>query len=149
GQTPLLPHLISIDAVGGNLPVDPALNCNLRRPWPTPPLASCAGRTFYFTNHGQQQQLGRTPDGALYMGPNRMSWETWAVDDAGNGRVFLRSTEGPVLSSNAAGVVSSTTNRGATERWLIDIANSGDFLITSEASRMHLGARPDGSLYTG
>jgi hypothetical protein len=105
-------------------------------------------RVFLVSNSDTNKQLGARPDGTVYTNSNLLAWETWTVQDAGNGEVFLVSTHNTQLGSKADGSVYTNSNRLAWERWRIEHAEGGRFLFTSVAHGLHLGARPDGSVYT-
>jgi hypothetical protein len=104
------------------------------------------GARVLLTNFEHVVQLGATPETKVYMHANKDTWERWTVEDAGNGRVFLRSAHGTYLGSRANGEVYVTPNRDSWERWIISF-NDG-FRIRSAEWNLNLGSRPDGSIYT-
>lgn len=104
------------------------------------------GARILLTNFEHIVQLGATPEQKVYVHTNKDTWERWTVEDAGAGRVFLRSAHGTYLGSRQNGEVYVTPNRDSWERWVISF-NDG-FRIRSAEWNLNLGARPDGSLYT-
>lgn len=100
------------------------------------------------SNTDNTKHLGARPDGSIYVHTNKLAFETWTIQDAGDGEVFLVSCHQTHLGSHAGGTVYAHTNRLAWERWRIEPAPEGRVLLTSVAHGLHLGVRPDGSVYT-
>ena len=114
------------------------------------PISRYLDKNIILSNTAINKQLGAAPDGSLYTHENRLWWETWAVEVAGDdGRVFLRSDHGKLLGSTAQGGLYSTTNRSEPEQWRVEWAAGGGVFVRSVLHNLQLGARPDGSLYTG
>lgn len=117
----------------------------LWRFWPATGVPHPGSRVL-LTNFEHVVQLGATPERKVYTHPNRDSWETWTVEDAGGGALFLRSAHGTYLGSRQNGEVYVTPNREAWERWFL--STDDGFRLRSAQWSLNLGARPDGSLYT-
>ncbi|MEZ4450128.1 MAG: hypothetical protein R3B09_11680 [Nannocystaceae bacterium] len=115
---------------------------------PVAPLPGVGARIILSSKSDDAKHPGARPDGSLYTQTNDGEWETWSVQDAGNGLVYLASFHGTLLGSRADGSVYVTANRQAWEQWRIEAAAGGRFLLTSATHGLHLGASPDGGLYT-
>ncbi|MBK8263450.1 MAG: hypothetical protein IPK80_19170 [Nannocystis sp.] len=108
--------------------------------------APVLGRQF-LSNTALNLRLGARPDRSVYGHANRLEWEIWRVEDAGDGLVYLVSAHGLQLGATPDGRVYTHTNRDAWERWRFVEGPNNTTLIRS-AHGQHLGVRPDGSVYT-
>jgi len=93
--------------------------------------------------------LGSKPDGGIYTHENHKEWEQWHIEDAGNGKVLVRSiAHKKQLGAKPDGSVYMHENRLAWEQWRIHWdGKEGGFHLESE-HKTHLGSRPDHTVYT-
>lgn len=101
----------------------------------------------FLSNPALNLRLGARPDRSVYGNANRLEWEIWRVEDAGNGQVYLVSAHGLQLGADPSGRVYTHSNRQEWERWRFVVGPNKTTLIRS-AHGQHLGVRPDGSVYT-
>jgi hypothetical protein len=117
----------------------------LWRFWPATGVPGVGSRVL-LTNFEHIVQLGATPERTVYMHANKDTWETWTIEDAGGGAVYLRSAHGTYLGSRENGEVYLVPHRDAWERWILT-TNDGVRFRSAQWGK-HLGSRPDGSIYT-
>lgn len=117
----------------------------LWRFWPATGVPRPGSRVL-LTNFEHLTQIGATPDRGVYMHANKLGWETWSIEDAGGGQVYLRSAHGTYLGSRQNGEVYVTPNRDAWERWVLTTDDA--VRLRSAQWGLNLGSRPDGSIYT-
>ncbi|WP_224369537.1 Vps62-related protein [Hyalangium versicolor] len=106
------------------------------------------GSSIVLFNTTHQRRLVAAPDGNVSSNTAHEYSERWAVEDAGNGRVYLVDVNRKQLGSRADGTVYTHTNRLEWERWKIEPRANGVFLITSAEFGLHLGVNGNGGLYT-
>lgn len=93
---------------------------------------SCVHNQRVFITSHRQEQL-QDAYGKVSVSPNRLDWEQWTINDAGNGKVFITSHRNENLQ-DAYGSVGMSPNRFEWERWMISDAGNGKVFITSHRS---------------
>ncbi|MFY0539065.1 hypothetical protein [Nannocystis pusilla] len=86
------------------------------------PLSRYLDKFIILGNSALNKQLGADTNGNIYTHENKLWWETWAIEVAGDdGRVFLRSDHGKLLTSTAQGLwrappIAARRSSGASSR---------------------------------
>lgn len=98
---------------------------------PTPPTPVSPGTVFvksYHNNYLQDRQ------GSASLSSSMEDWEKWAMEDAGDGKVYLRGHTGAYLSSewdgsSRQGTATMTTSRGEAAKWTRESTGTGIFWL--------------------
>lgn len=114
---------------------------------PEAPAWPPIGRRVLLTSH-HDTRLSLNPAGEPSTSPNRLSWETFAIEDAGDGDVFLVSYHETLLSAAPDGAVRGTTARTPAERWRLTETRPGHCNLRSVATGRWLRAWPNGQIDT-
>ncbi|MFZ6184991.1 LamG-like jellyroll fold domain-containing protein [Nannocystis pusilla] len=110
------------------------------------PLSRYLDKFIILGNSALNKQLGADANGNIYTHENKLWWETWAIEVAGDdGRVFLRSDHGKLLTSTAQGALGSSTNRGEAEQWRVEPAAGGGVFVRSVQHGKLLSVLPNGT----
>merc|ERR1712178_5764 len=82
---------------------------------------------FIIGAHGRS--LGASGMHEVYLSANKLGWEKWRIEDAGDGHVFIIGAHGRSLGASGMHEVYLSANKPGWEKWRIEDAGDGHVFI--------------------
>jgi ubiquitin len=101
-----------------------------------------ARRVYICGKHGKNLQA--TPNNEVALCDNKLGWETFTLEDAGDGNVFICGAHGSNLQATPDGALNLCDNKLGWETFTLEEAGKGRVFI-ADAHGRYLRARKDGT----